>query len=120
MTPAVFALLVALTADDRHGYALMDDVAELTAGTITLGPGTLYRSLQRMLVDGLIEERPARVEATEDRRAERRRSYSITDAGRAAVREQASRLRILTEAARDCGILSDPDATEQSTRRDTL
>ena len=55
-TPAVFALLLALCRERRHGYALIGDVAELTGGHIRLGPGTLYRSLKRMRVDGLIEE----------------------------------------------------------------
>lgn len=119
MTPAVFALLLALTRDDRHGYALMDDVAELTAGTFALGPGTLYRSLQRMRADGLIEEHTGDVERPQDGRSERRRRYHITDAGRAAVREQAARLRILTDAARDRGILDNTDAAERLAQEDT-
>jgi len=119
VTPPVFALLLALTSDDRHGYALMDDVAELTAGTVTLGPGTLYRSLQRMLVDGLIEELTEAVPVSEDRRAERRRSYRITAAGREAVREQARRLRILTDAARKRGILDNTLAADHHARKDT-
>lgn len=48
LTPAVFALLLALSEEQRHGYALISEVAELTNGLIQLGPGTLYRSLQRM------------------------------------------------------------------------
>ncbi len=108
MTPSVFALLLALSSDDRHGYALMDEVAELTAGTVTLGPGTLYRSLQRMLVDGLIEELTEAGSVSEDRRAERRRSYRITAVGREAVHEQAKRLQILTDAAHQRGILDNP------------
>lgn len=118
MTPAVFALLLALTSDDRHGYALMDDVAALTAGTVTLGAGTLYRSLQRMLVDGLIEELTETVPVSEDRRAERRRSYRITAVGREAAREQAIRLRILTDAAWERGILDNVVTTDPHARKD--
>lgn len=119
MTPAVFALLLALTQNDRHGYALIDDVAELTAGTVALGPGTLYRSLQRMRVDGLIEEHPGDVERPVDGRSERRRSYHITDAGRAAVREQVARLRILTDAARERGILDNADIAGRLAQEET-
>ncbi|GAB3753037.1 PadR family transcriptional regulator [Microlunatus parietis] len=90
MTPAQFALLLALSQDERHGWGLIKDVEELTGGRIQLGPGTLYRTLQRLRVDGMIEEvgvDPAAVRA--DRRAERQRRYRITPAGRAAVTAEA-------------------------------
>ena len=107
MTPAIFALLLALHDGERHGYALMADVGELTRGTVTLGPATLYRSLQRMRVDGLIEEIDDGEEPTRgDRRAERRRSYRITPAGRAAAKAEAYRLSRLVEAASALGVLA--------------
>jgi DNA-binding PadR family transcriptional regulator len=108
VTPAVFALLVALHAGERHGYALMADVEELTGGTIRLGPGTLYRSLQRMRVDNLVEEVAAEDLAADwraDRRAERRRSYRITPAGRAAATAEARRLERLLRSAAGLGVL---------------
>jgi DNA-binding PadR family transcriptional regulator len=96
LTPAVFALLLALTEGDRHGYALASDAERLSDGAIILGPGTLYRSLQRMRVDGLIEETSLdHAAARADRRAERRRRYRITPVGRAAVRAEARRLASL-------------------------
>ncbi len=55
LTPAMFAFLLALTEGERHGYLLMSDAERLSGGSIVLGPGTLYRTLQRMRVDGLIE-----------------------------------------------------------------
>jgi DNA-binding PadR family transcriptional regulator len=106
LTPAVFALLLALHGGERHGYALMADVEELTGGTVVLGPATLYRSLQRMRVDGLVVEiatEGASVRA--DRRAERRRSYRITPAGRAAARAEAARLAALVGTAAELGLL---------------
>jgi DNA-binding PadR family transcriptional regulator len=107
MTPAIFALLLALHDGERHGYALMAEVSELTGGTVTLGPATLYRSLQRMRVDGLIEELDAEHEpARADRRAERRRSYRITPGGRAAARAEVGRLARLVEAASALGVLA--------------
>jgi len=96
LTPAMFALLLALTEGERHGYGLMGDVDRLTEGAITLGPGTLYRTLQRLRVEGLVEETGADPEAARaDRRAERRRRYRITPAGYAAVRNEAERLAAL-------------------------
>jgi DNA-binding PadR family transcriptional regulator len=105
LTPAVFALLLALVEGDRHGYALMADVDEITDGLIKLGPGTLYRSLQRMRVDGLIEEVDEATEPGPDRRSERRRSYRITSEGRAAVAAEAGRLAVFVKAARKRGVL---------------
>lgn len=98
MTPAQFALLLALSQEERHGWGLIKDVEELTGGRIVLGPGTLYRTLQRLRVDGLIEEIGADVEAVRaDRRAERQRRYKITKAGRAAVRDEARFLAELVD-----------------------
>lgn len=107
LTPAVFALLLALHQGERHGYALMADVEELTEGTIRLGPGTLYRSLQRMRVESLVEEIEAPEETPHDRRAERRRSYRITETGRDAARAEALRLALLVRAARQWGLTDD-------------
>jgi DNA-binding PadR family transcriptional regulator len=110
LTPAIFALLLALHAGERHGYALITDVEELTGGTVTLGVATLYRSLQRMRVHDLVEEvatddvAARRMRA--DRRAERRRSYRITPAGRAAAAAEARRLARLVEVAARLGVLA--------------
>lgn len=107
----MFALLLALHEGERHGYALITDVAELTGGTITLGVATLYRSLQRMRVDGLVEEiateSVAEEELRADRRAERRRSYRITPAGRSVAAAEAERLSRLVDAARRFGLLAE-------------
>lgn len=90
MTPAQFALLLALSQGERHGWGLIKDVEELTGGRIQLGAGTLYRTLQRLRVDGMIEETGVDQAAVRaDRRAERQRRYRITRAGRAAVTDEA-------------------------------
>ncbi len=114
LTPAIFALLLALHDGERHGYALMADVSDLTGGTVSLGPATLYRSLQRMRVEGLVEEAEAEEPSRSDRRAERRRSYRITPAGRAAARGEAYRLARLMEAASALGVLGRPDERNES------
>jgi DNA-binding PadR family transcriptional regulator len=108
LTPAVFALLLALHGGERHGYALMADVERLTGGTVILGPATLYRSLQRMRVDGLVEETATEDESLRaDRRAERRRSYRIKPKGRRAAAAEARRLARLLGAATELGVLNE-------------
>jgi DNA-binding PadR family transcriptional regulator len=113
LTPAVFALLLVLHRGERHGYALMSEVEKLTAGTVRLGPATLYRSPQRMRVDNLVEEIAtedvAEADLRADRRAERRRSYRITAAGRAAAEAEAHRLTIMLDAVRQAGLPAAPE-----------
>jgi DNA-binding PadR family transcriptional regulator len=98
LTPAVFHILVALSEGERHGYAIMRQVAEDTDGSLQLGPGTLYGCLKRMLSARLIEESDERPDPTLD--DERRRYYSITDFGVRTVRAEAKRLATAVTAAR--------------------
>jgi DNA-binding PadR family transcriptional regulator len=104
---AALHILMALAEDDRHGYAIIQDVAARTRGDVKLGPGTLYRSIQRMLEQGLIEETRERPAAELD--DERRRYYRITPFGRAAARAEARRLAGLVRLARASGLA--PKAT---------
>jgi DNA-binding PadR family transcriptional regulator len=98
LTPAVFHIMVALAQGDAHGYAIMRDVEHLSGGAMRLGPGTLYRSVQRMVVDGLIEERDISLDGETD--DERRRYYRLTPTGLAVARAEARRLAVLVDAAR--------------------
>ena len=103
LTTAVFHILLALADGASHGYAIMREVETLTGGRTRLGPGTLYRSVQRMLVDGLIVElAPAGDDPEDD---ERRRRYRVTPLGEAVTRLEARRLADLVEAARARGVL---------------
>ena len=72
---ATFHILMALADDDRHGYAIIQDIAERTRGELKLSAGTLYRSIQRMLEQGLITETRERPAPEDD--DERRRYYRI-------------------------------------------
>jgi DNA-binding PadR family transcriptional regulator len=101
---AVFQILVALADQDRHGYAIMQDVAVRTDGALKLSPGTLYGSIKRMLEDGLIVEVDARPSRTED--DERRRYYRITQFGRGLAQAEADRLTVLLRQARAAGLTS--------------
>jgi DNA-binding PadR family transcriptional regulator len=98
LTPAVFHIMLALAGGEGHGYGIMLEVERLTSGQLNLGPGTLYRSIQRMLLDGLIEELTDVPDSEED--DERRRYYRLTRFGLLVAREEAQRLEALVNAAR--------------------
>jgi DNA-binding PadR family transcriptional regulator len=89
LTPAVFHILLALTDGERHGYAIMQEVAVSTNHQINMGPGTLYGTLKRLLEAGLIEESDRRPGAEED--DERRRYYCLTGVGQRVVEAEAAR-----------------------------
>jgi DNA-binding PadR family transcriptional regulator len=94
---AVYHILVALADHERHGYALMQEVAALTDGRMRLRPGTLYAAIQRMLEQGLI------VEVSPRGGDERRRTYRTTQMGRPLAIAETERLRALLAKARLAG-----------------
>ena len=94
LPPATFHILLALADEDRHGYAIIQDVSART-------DGTLYRSIQRMLEQGLLVETRDRPAPEED--DERRRYYRITPLGTAVAKAEARRLTQLVKMARAAG-----------------
>ena len=98
-----FHILVALADRDRHGYAIMQDIAERTSGQIQLSPSTLYSAIKRLLEAGLISELAERPDPAHD--DERRRYYRITEEGRRAALEEAARLEKLLADARATGLV---------------
>ena len=90
LTPPVFHILLALAEEERHGYGIMQDVAQQTGGALQLGPGTLYGCLKRMVAAGLVEECDERPDPALD--DERRRYYRMTPLGKKLVRAEAQRL----------------------------
>lgn len=102
---AAFHILVSLRVEERHGYAIMQDVADRTDGRVTLSPGTLYRSIHRMREQGLIVESDGPSAADDD---ERRRYYRITDFGVKVARAEAARLAELVGYARESGLSPEP------------
>src|SRR5258707_8843560 len=98
---ATFHILMALATGDRHGYAIIQDVAARTNNQLRLGAATLYRSLQRMLEQGLIVETGDRPAPSLD--DERRRYYRITRYGESVARAEAQRLTELVKLARASG-----------------
>ena len=89
LSPAVFHILLALSGGDRHGYGIMKQVAEDSQGRVSMGPGTLYGSLKRMLDAGLVAESDER--ADPDLSDERRIYYRITSSGSKALAAEVER-----------------------------
>ena len=100
LAPAAFHILLALSFGDRHGYGIIQDVESRTEGAVRLSPGTLYRTIQRLLEDGMITE--PRASALTD---PRRRPYRITAFGKAVVRAESNRLADLVRLAQGAGLL---------------
>src|ERR1700674_2130416 len=114
LTPAVFHILLALSDGERHGYALMQEVAADTGGSLRLGPGTLYGCLKRMLSARLVEESDERPDPDLD--DERRRYYRITDLGARVLRTEAERLASAVSAAHAKRLFPGKAATLAETR----
>jgi DNA-binding PadR family transcriptional regulator len=99
-----FHILLALAQEEKHGYAILQEVAAVTDDEIRLEPGTLYRALHRMLKDGWVIESARRPAADLD--DERRRYYRLTPAGRKVAVAEAERLERLVTVARAHRLLS--------------
>ena len=99
---ATFHILMAVADEDRHGYAIIQDIAARTDGVLQMSAGTLYRSIQRMQEQGLIVEARERPAPADD--DERRRYYRITPFGFAVARAEARRLTQMVKLARARGI----------------
>lgn len=111
LSPAVYAILLALAGGEMHGYAIMREVERATGGQTRLGPGTLYRSIKQMLAARMIEETEERPDPALD--DERRRYYRLTGYGRRVAEAESARLarlvaearaRQLLDAAREKGV----------------
>jgi DNA-binding PadR family transcriptional regulator len=98
---AVFHILIALGEGEKHGYAVMQEVADRTDGQLRMSPGTLYGSIRKMLDEGLIEESFTRAAADD----ERRRYYRLTRFGRTVAAAEAERLSSLLHHARLNGLV---------------
>ena len=114
LRPVEFHILLALAGEERHGYAILQEVAQLTDGEIQLEPGTLYRALHRMLKDGWIADgdrrsahtRPGGRGSRMENVDERRKYYRFTPLGRKLATAESDRLLRLVAAARAARLLS--------------
>lgn len=89
-------LLLSSLVEERHGYGIMQRVAEITSGRVSLGAGTVYTILYKMEQDGLIEVISE---------VDRRKIYRITPVGKRILTAECSRLQELAaiaELTRNC------------------
>jgi len=94
LTPAVFYILFALAPGEKHGYAIMQEVKTVSGGQFSMGPGTLYTTIQRLLELGLIEET-----TTDSDSERRRRCYRLSRSGRQVFEAEVSRMESLVRSA---------------------
>src|SRR3954464_10758179 len=98
LTPAVLHILLALSTEERHGYAIMKQVESDSQGKVKMGPGTLYGSIGRMLDAGLIRESDKKIDPGLD--DERRIYYQITACGQKALAGELDRYREVVAIAK--------------------
>ena len=108
LTPAVLHILLALADGERHGYGIMQEVTRRAGGHVKMGPGTLYGSIKRMLVDGLIEETGERPDPALD--DERRRYYRLTSFGLRVMQVEVLRLHSIVLLAQSKQVIGGSEA----------
>ena len=96
LSPAALHILLSLASEDRHGYGIMREVARQSEGRYKLGPGTLYDNLQKLLDQGIVEERSPRSLGDDPRR----RYYRLSRFGRGLLATEITRLEGLVREAR--------------------
>ena len=90
LTAVAFEIMLTLAESERHGYAIMREVEDRTAGQVSLHPGTLYRALARLVDAELLQESGQR--SARELGTERRKYYALTPLGRAVAEAEARRL----------------------------
>jgi DNA-binding PadR family transcriptional regulator len=98
LTPPMLHALLALADGDKHGYAILKEIARRTDGAVRLSAGTLYALVRRATADGLIVESDERPDISLD--DERRRYYRLTPLGRRVAAAEIARLESIVEMAR--------------------
>ena len=96
LTEATFFILLSIASEPKHGYAIMQDVAELSDGRVNLSTGTLYGALKRLLREGWIERTKELVYNHDGRE---RKAYRLSDLGRKILEAEVIRLARLASTA---------------------
>jgi DNA-binding PadR family transcriptional regulator len=103
LTPPMLHTLLALADGDKHGYAILKEVARRSGGTVRLGAGTLYALVKRAVADGLIVEADERPDPSLD--DERRRYYRLSPRGRRVAIAEIERLESILDIAHEKKLL---------------
>jgi|SRR5579864_5170944 len=93
LSEPVLLILLSLSGEPRHGYALMKDIESLSGGRVRIGTGTLYGALRRLLVDRWIER------FSQEDTSREKQAYKLTPAGRGQLQFELDRMKQLTRAA---------------------
>lgn len=96
MSESYYYILVCLTKGANHGYGIMQMAKELSDGAVSIGSGTMYGATSNMIKKGWIEEI-----MSNEPGMERRRLYTITESGRAALDAEILRLRKMVEISEE-------------------
>ena len=107
ITPVVFHVLLAMSEEDAHGYGIMQEIEERTRGSIRVGPGSLYFTLNRLQEAGMIREASG---AGGEGADSRRKYYRLTELGRAILESELETLSGIVELAREKHVLRDEGA----------
>jgi DNA-binding PadR family transcriptional regulator len=100
LTEATYFIMLSISLEPRHGYAIMKDVQSLSEDRVVLSTGTLYGALKRLLKQGWIErveEESDKTNAEESGRI--RKAYALTSLGRRVLDVEITRLKVLVDAA---------------------
>ncbi|MGV3710714.1 MAG: PadR family transcriptional regulator [Gemmatimonas sp.] len=103
LRPVEFEILLTLAVGERHGYAILQEIAERTEGALQLETGTMYRAIKRLVDAGFVK--PSSRKATRDSDDERRRYYAITALGARVASAEADRMARLVASARKARLL---------------
>ena len=106
LTPAVFFILFAMADGQKHGYAIMQSVSEISDGQFRMGPGTLYTTIQRLLELDLIEETASAGMRSDHEN--RRRYYKLTHTGKTVLSAELSRMEAVVRLAKEKKLASKP------------
>jgi DNA-binding PadR family transcriptional regulator len=93
VSESVLLILLSLSAESRHGYAILKDVEQLSNGRVKMSTGTLYGALRRLLEDGWIER------IVEESAPRDRQSYRLTRNGTAVLAAEVGRMKELARVA---------------------
>ena len=104
LKPVELLVLTMLSAGDRHGYGIRQDILDHTHGAIALEAGNLYRTIRRLEADAMVEE--SRHPATSDTDDERRRYYRLTPFGKRVLAAELERLRVLVRLGEERRIIA--------------
>jgi len=102
LKPVELLILTVLSAADRHGYGIRQDILEHTGGEVEIEAGNLYRHIRALEGEGYVDEARAPRHETDERRI----YYRLTPAGRKALATELYRLRELVRLAESRGILA--------------